>query len=452
MRPVVGWLAWLPWLASGCATPPERPADHVVLISIDGLVPEYALDAEAHGVSMPRLAALRSAGAVADGVIGVYPSLTYPSHTTLVTGVRPARHGIVSNTALDPEAGSERWLFDAREIRARTLWEAAREAGLRTGAVSWPVTVGAPIDALFPETNQFPRDTSWLELARRQSTPGLVDAVVAELGGFEPDGNRDPRGRDRFATAAARLILREQAPALLLVHLVQTDYAQHRHGRGSSEARQAFENVDAHVGQIVAAVEASGLRERTAFVVTGDHGFREVQQVIQPNQALRAAGLLETDGEGRITRWRAIAHRSAVRLADPGDAEAAARAAALFETLAAEHPGVFRVVAREELDRLGADPRALLFVEPAAGYAVAGGFEADAFVAPTDRRGSHGHLPDDPDLHTGLVMSGAGVRPGVALGTVSLVDVAPSVAWLLGLAMDGIEGSPITPALAGDGS
>jgi hypothetical protein len=358
MRPSRLWLALLP-LVGACATPPSRPADHVVVVSIDGLVPEYAADAEAQGVSMPTLAALRSAGAVAEGVVGVYPTLTYPSHTTIVTGVRPARHGIVSNTAFDPEAGSERWLFDAEAIRSPTLWQAAHDAGLTTGGVSWPVTVGAEMDALYPETSQFHRNTTWLELARRQSTPGLVDAVVEELGGFEPDGNRDPLGRDRFATAAARVILREHAPALLLVHLVQTDYAQHAHGRGSPEARQAFENVDAHLQQIVAAVEASGLRERTAFVVTGDHGFRNVEHVIQPNLALREAGFLETDAEGRITTWRAMAHRAAIRLADAGDADTAAGVSALFEKLASEHAGVFSVISREHLDRLAAKNRGL---------------------------------------------------------------------------------------------
>lgn len=448
-RPWLIRLALLAAAASACAAPPpERPADHVVLVSIDGLVPEYALDAESHGVAMPALAALRESGVAARSVVGVYPTLTYPSHTTLVTGVRPARHGIVSNTRFDPEAGTERWVFDAEAIRAPTLWDAARDAGLTTGGVSWPVTVGAPIDALFPETSQFPRDTTWLDLARRQSTPGLVDAIVAELGGFEPDGNRDPRGRDRFATAAVRVILREYAPALLLVHLVQTDFAQHRYGRGSPEAREAFQNVDAHLGEIVAAVDAAGLRERTAFVVTGDHGFRNVDQVIQPNVALRQAGLLEIDAEGHLLSWRAVAHRSAIRLADPGDADTAARTQKLFEDLAAEHPGVFRVIGRARLDELGADPEALLFLEPAAGYAVAGGFEGNSFVAPTDRRGSHGYLPEEPDLHTGLVMSGAGVGRGTPLGVVRMVDIAPTVAALLHMKLELAEGEPIREALA----
>lgn len=441
-------LALVATAAGACTSPPSRPADHVVLVSIDGLVPEYARDAASHGVAMPTLAALRDSGAVARSVTGVYPSDTYPSHTTLVTGVRPARHGVVSNTVLDPEDGTQRWVFDAAAIRAPTLWDAARDAGLTTAAVSWPVTVGAPIDVLFPETRQFPQETTWLDLARRQSTPDLVDAVVAELGGFAADGNRDPRGRDRFATAAVRVILREHTPALLLVHLVQADFAQHRHGRDSPEAREAFENIDARLGEIVAAVEAAGLRERTALVVAGDHGFRDVERVIQPNVALRRAGLLETDEQGNLVSWRAVAHRSAIRLADPGDTDAAARTLELFDDLAAEHPGVFRVIGRARLDELGADPGALALLEPAVGYAVSGGFEGDGFIAPTDRRGSHGYLPEEPDLHTGLVLSGAGVKRGASLGVVRMIDVAPTVAALLDLTLELAEGEPIREALA----
>ena len=70
-------------------------------------------------------------------------------------------------------------------------------------------------------------------------------------------------------------------------------------------------------------------------------------------------------------------------------------------------------------------------------------------MTPTDRRGSHGYLPQEPDLHTGLVISGAGVTPGAALGTVEMVDVAPTLARLLGIELGGTEGRPLEAALAG---
>lgn len=417
-------------------------ADHVVLISIDGLVPEYVIRPQEFGLDLPNLQALRNRGSWAEGVIGQYPSSTYPSHTSIATGVRPARHGIFQNTRFDPEGdGPGAWYFEESAITAPTLWQRARDAGLSTAAVSWPVTVGAGIDVHFPEVHQNPPDTTWLELARRESTPGLIDAVVEELGGFGPSDNLDPVKRDIFATAVARHALREHRPNLLLIHLVQTDYAQHATGRHSARSKRAFSRLDAHVGEIVEACREAGILDRTAFLVTGDHGFYRVHSSFQPNVVLRRAGLLETDADGVITGWQAVAHRTAIRMRDPSDRELAAKIEMLFRELAAgPYRGLLEIVGRDALDRLGADPGALLFLEPADGYAVSGGFEGNAFLVASRRRGNHGYLPDRPAMHTGLVISGSGVRQGVAMPIARQIDIAPTVARLLGFEMGEIEG------------
>jgi arylsulfatase A-like enzyme len=423
----------------------ERSADHVVLISIDGLLSEYVVRPEDFGVRLPSLQALRDRGSFAEGVIGQYPSLTYPSHTSLVTGVRPARHGIVSNNRFEPP-GPGSWYFEASAITAPTLWQLAGEAGLVTAGVSWPVTRGAAIDVNFPELNQGPE--TWIQRARAESFPGLVDAVLADLGDFEPGDNLDPRQRDRFATAAAVRILGEHRPNLLLVHLMQTDAAQHSTGKHTPESLAAFERVDAHLGELVAAAAAAGILERTAFVVTGDHGFHRIHSTFQPDVALRDAGLIDVDGEGAVTGWRAISHRASIRLADPADAALAARVETLFRGLAeGPYRGLLRVIGRDQLDALGADPAALLFLEPVEGYSISGGFRGDAFLVATGSRGSHGYLPTLPAMHTGLVVSGAGVRQGVVLPIARQIDVAPTIARLLGLDMADVEGVPMAGIL-----
>jgi predicted AlkP superfamily pyrophosphatase or phosphodiesterase len=403
-----------------------------------------------YDLSLPNIEALRARGSWAEGVVGQYPSDTYPSHTSIVTGVRPARHGVTQNTSFEP-TGQSGWHFESSAIKVPTLWDAANRAGLITAGVSWPVTVGAPIDVLFPESHQFPAEETWLDLARSESTPGLVDAVVEALGGFPPDGNRDPQKRDVFATAAAVHMIETAQPHLLLIHLVQTDYAQHARGRHSPEAKLAFANVEAHVGEIVAAVQAAGLGSRTAFVVTGDHGYYRIHSTFQPNVVLRRAGLLETDPEDKIVSWRAAAHGGAVKLADRADQDAATRALAAFRQLTeGQYRGLFRLVERAELDALGADPEAVFFVEPIDGYSVGGGFSDDAFLRATGRRGSHGFLPTAPAMHTGLVISGAGIRAGVAIPLARQIDIAPTVAALLGLEFGDVDGVPMMSVISPD--
>lgn len=409
------------------------------------------LDRAAEGLSIPNLMALRYAGSAADGVEVSYPSMTYPSHTSLATGVAPVRHGIVSNTQFDPPNGSRAWYFERTAMKVPAIWDVARARGLETAGVSWPVTVGADMSVLYPESNQAPRDTTWLARARADSTPGLIDEVVKALGGFGENDNRNPVERDRFAAAAATHIIRTERPNLLMVHLMQTDSAQHADGPGSPAARAAIERIDAHIGEIVQATDEAGIRSRTAFVISGDHGFSRVHAIIQPNVVLRDGGWLKTDDRGRITEWQAASHATAIRLRDPSDHELAARVEQAFAKLAGgRYRGIFRIVSRAELDALGAYPEAAFFVEPAEGYYVSDGVAGGAVLVGATRHGAHGFLPTEARMHTGLIAAGAGIRAGVPLPLVRQIDIAPTVARLLGLEMPSADGVPLVGLLAGD--
>jgi len=438
-------------LAQQPAPAATAPSRHVVLISIDGLRPDYYLPRPGKQTKTPALDALLARGSWAEGVIGQFPSLTYPSHTSIVTGVPPGIHGIVQNTMF-AGTGEGGWYFDNSAIKVPALWDAAKTAGLTTGGISWPVTVGAKIDYLLPETNQAPRDMTWLDLMRRQSTPGLVDAVVARLGTFDPNGNRDYKERDRFSVAAAAEILERHKPNLLLIHLVEADTAQHSYGPNSPQAIDAMTRIDAAVGAIVKSVETAGIAAETTIVITGDHGFYRVHSAFQPNVILREAGLLQVDAKGAITSWQALAHRAAIKLKDPQDTALAARVEKLFTDLAdGRYKGLFRVVGRKELAERESDPDAVLFLEPIEGYTTAAGTQGGFLIA-SPRGGDHGYMPDALPMRTGLIMAGAGIKPGVAMPVARQIDIAPTVARLLGYEMPQAEGAPIVGLIANPNS
>lgn len=430
----------------------KHPPDaHVVVVSIDGLMPEDVRAASAAPEPLPEIAALRTAGAVAEGVAGVSPSLTYPTLASLATGVRPGRHGIFQNAVFDPPAGNSRWHFEAGHLRVPALWDRARAAGLVTAAVSWPVTLGAKMDALIPAIEPTLGEEPWLERARQSATPGLVDEVVASLGEFGPGDAEDPIKRDRFSARAAALILKTYRPHLLLVRFVEADWVRHARGPHGEGVDEALQRLDERVGEVVAGARAAGIFERTTFVIAGDHGLREVSTALQPNVVLRGAGLLETGPDDQIRSWKAASQKGAIHLADPQDGATADRVSALFRTLAAStHHGRFRVVERPELDALGADPEALLYLEPAEGYVVNDRFVGDDFLAPAPVKAHNGFLEGGRDLPAGLVLSGAGVRPGARLPLVRQIDLAPTVALLLGFDMPGAEGTALEGALVAD--
>src|SRR5271168_1911827 len=122
----------------------EQASPLLVIISVDGMRPDYITEADAHGAKVPNLRRFLIEGTFAEGVVGVVPTVTYPSHTTLVTGVWPADHGVHANGEFDPSNTIfDEWYWYASEIKSPTLWEAARKAGMVTASVSWPVTVDA---------------------------------------------------------------------------------------------------------------------------------------------------------------------------------------------------------------------------------------------------------------------------------------------------------------------
>lgn len=429
---------------------PARATDHVVLVSFDGFDPTTYMDPARFGVELPALKALKESGSWAAGVEVQYPSMTYPGHTSIVTGVHPGKHGVYQNTQLNPATSATTWYFENRLLKVPTIWDLAEAQGLSTAGVSWPVSVGAKMRTLYPESNQAPRDTTWLELARRESTPGLVDAVVQELGGFGPRDNLEPVKRDRFAAAMATHIIRTAKPNLIVIHLMQSDEAQHDHGPRSPEARTAFANMDRHLAEIVRAVDEAGIRARTTFIVTGDHGFYNVHSQFQPNVVLRNLGLLSTDARGQVTEWKAQTHGFAIKLKDKADKVTADLVIRTFTDLAEkQYKGLFRVVTRAEMDALDADPDALIALEPVEGYSVQPAVDGGTFLAPsTARRGQHGYLPSNPQLRTGLIVSGAGIKAGIEVPFARQIDIAPTVARLLGFQMKDVDGIEMSGVLA----
>lgn len=430
------------WWMTLCAAAlhAERRADHVVLISIDGLRPEAYLDPT---WPMPTLRHLKEDGAHAEAVTGVYPSMTYPSHTTMVTGALPARHGVFYNTPFEPAGETGRWYWEAEAIRVPTLWQAVRAAGGTSAAIGWPVTVGAEIDYLVPEVWSLEGD-NFVEFTRKKCHP---PELLAEL-------EREATGRlslDNFtihhltrddrAAAAAAYLLETYRPTLLLLHVIGTDHFQHEDGRSSRRVERAFAAADRAVAQIYEAAERAGILERTTFVITGDHGHVDLHTLLAPNVWLVEAGLMEDrDDRGR---WRATFHTTGasafLHLADPADAAAVAK---VREILDAQPRGVrelFRIVERDELEALGAAPQAALALNPRPGVGLAGDAAGDALRPAAGA--THGWIPDFPHIQTGFVASGAGIRAGAAAAQLRLVDVAPLVAALLELDLPATDGA-----------
>jgi predicted AlkP superfamily pyrophosphatase or phosphodiesterase len=422
------------------ATQAPDTIPHVVVISIDGLRPDtYTVPGVA---DVPTLRQLAAGGAYARGVIGVFPSVTYPSHTTIVTGLKPADHGIYNNRILDPENRSGgAWYWYARTLAAPTLIGAVRARGLRSAAVNWPVTVGSDVDFLVPEFTVSAHRES-LSLLAALSRPNTLLDDVQEARGQPMEWPMTDAARAEIAA----WIIKTHRPHLLLLHITDTDTTQHDYGPGSPEARAAIASADRNVRTVLSAVDAAGLGLQTDVVIVSDHGFLRLERQLQMNALFKQEGWLEVDGQGRVKRWEVYFQSSGgsgfVFLKDPADAALRQRVSDVLARLANDPAnGIERVLSAEELRRLGADPRASFAIDMRAGYYT--GNANDRLLAPAGSKGGHGYDPTRPDLHASLIMSGPHVPKVGDLGIVRMTRIGPTIAGWFGVALSPKADEPL---------
>ena len=423
---------------------PPGPVKHVIVVTIDGLMPDSYVHPEAHGLSVPTLSTMVASGASSDGALSVFPSVTYPAHTTIASGVVPAKHGVFANTAFDPlDKNQKAWRWYAEDVPVPRVWDVAYGAGYRTALVDWPVTVGAQATFHVPEFWRAKQPDD-VKLIRALSTPGLLERVSAAYadfkGGFRAQDVTDAAGTD----IAEYLVLHEQ-PHLMFLHIWQVDAAQHHDGLWSKGAISAIENADKQLARLLAAIERAGIAKDTVLVVASDHGFASVSRCVNPRVLLRDAGLLTLDAAGKPTAWQADVLASSgtayVYLNDPHDPALEQRVRQRFEgAQKGGKSGIARIFSAAEVAKLGGDPAAFLALEAEPGTYFGSGY--DAYETPSIYQGVHGYDPNRVEMKASLLFYGAGVSH-VKLEGARLVDVAPTVAELLGLTLPETDGRPL---------
>ena len=420
----------------------KSAAPHLIIVSIDGLMPSTLRDAEKLGLKIPNLREFRDNGAFAQGLRGVMPTVTYPSHTTMMTGREPAQHGIISNELFDPEQRLDHaWYWYAESIKAPTLWDIAKSRGLATAAVSWPVTVGAHIDFNFPEYRNIATEEQ-LMLYRSLSTPGLMSEFEKQSGPIA--AGEDDKGRAR----AAAYLIRTRKPNLLLLHIFDLDHEQHQYGPGSPESFRALERDDACLGTLRQEIAAAGLANSTRWIVVSDHGFLPVHKAFQPHAFLTSLGL--SGAEGKPGTWRVAAHSNGGSIAfvarDPNDTEAQTLVRSTLEKLKQEGTwGIGQVLLRHDLEKLKGYPHAFLAVSLSPDF-TSGGNRSGAWVTSSDNTlGMHGYAPGPDALDATFLAFGPGI-PARRLPRGELKDIAKTAATVLGIEIPGAEGRDLLSA------
>ena len=427
----------------------------VVMISVDGLAADYLDDPKAE---MPTIRKLAAEGARAASMKSVTPTVTWPNHTTLVTGDYPARHGVVGNNYLDRETGKKVVLisdpvFDKSEIvKVPTIYDVAKSNGLKTAAVRWPATRNAgTLDWTTPDVHSE-------ELVRKYTTPALaaeckaagIDVAAA---GAEMNKTGDERIIDSTYTRVFQLILATNRPNLALLHLVNVDHTEHLHGPRTPEAYEAVKLADQHVKEVWDELQRDYPGKATLLVVS-DHGFSAINRALLPNVVLRNAGLVLA-GKKKGQQPVELVTQGGTAFLYIGKNEDRAKVTAQVKKAFQNLDGILKVAGSDEFKALGvadpaSDPHApdiILFAKEGYTFGDTAAGELP-FKDKPERRGSHGHDPNIPHLHATFVAWGAGIKSGARVGEISNLDVAPTIGVLLGAPLRDCDGKPLEAILS----
>ncbi|MFT3756897.1 MAG: ectonucleotide pyrophosphatase/phosphodiesterase [Pseudoxanthomonas sp.] len=399
-------------LLAGCASGPRNTAparlDPLLLVSIDGLRADDV-------ATMPALSKLAGEGVRAESMRPSYPSLTFPNHYTLVTGLRPDHHGIIDNTMRDAELGD--FSLSNREAVSNghwwdggePLWVTAKKAGLRSATMFWP---GSEAEI------RGERPDDWQPFDSKVTPSQRVEQVLAWL-----DQPADTR------------------PDLITLYFDQVDHEEHMFGPDSPQADQARAQIDDALARLLAGLQARGLRDRSNLIVVSDHGMAAVP----PGHAI----VIEDIAPPALAE--AIGMGSVIGLQPRAGSEAAFEAALDQDILGRhDHYECWRKAELPQDWQYGTNPRIPAVVCQvdegwiAVSSAVIARYRDDKGI-----RGAHGYDPALPSMQATFVADGPAFRDGVTLKPFDNVDVYPLLARLLGIVPAANDGdiTPLLPAL-----
>lgn len=424
----------------------------VLLISIDGLHPDNVLQADAHGLKIPTLRRLLREGAHATSVRGVLPTVTYPSHTTMLTGVWPIKHGIPANVPFDPlNKNAGVWYWYAEDIKSPTLWDAATAAGYVVGSVSWPVSVAAPgIRYNIPEYWRAMGSPEEIKLVRAISTPGLVKELEPIAGPYTND-LADVIPGDQARTRYAIALIKQKQVRFLTIHLAGFDHVEHEAGPYSAEAFKVLEAIDSMVADLDQAMRAADPTAITCIV--SDHGFAPITKETHLNAALVEAGLLRLTpprpaAPRAIADWEAAAWNfggaAGIMLKNPNDQAMVTKVGDLLHKLAADPAnGIAGILDRQQIAAMGGGSQASFIVDMKPGWAVGGALEGPVARDRPTKGGTHGYAPTHPELRAAFFIAGQGIPPGLDIGDIDMRAIAPTLAQLMGVALPTADLPPL---------
>ena len=400
--------------------------------------------------NLPGFSRLYRDGSYCENVRSVYPSLTYPAHCSISTGMLPMNHGVTSNQLLQPGRKDPDWHWTRDHIKTDTFYDAALRKGMTVASLLWPVTAKSGITWNMPEIYANRPWKNQIAVSLANGTPDYL-LLLQKMFGKTRQGLKQPM-LDDFVHQSALWTIKEKKPDVLMIHYVDLDSMRHHYGYASKEADSALLRHDRRLTDILDILEDEGLMEDTTLFVLGDHDQLPVKNIIYLNSIFKDKGLIKAKGR-KITDWKAYAQTldgsSYVHIRDKNDTDTYAKVEAILRKLESlPSYGIEKVYISNEAADLGASRDAAFMLEAASGFKFLPDIDKPA-VAPVppavdgwfeESVSTHGFSPDKENYTTVFFAMGQGIKKNIVIPTMSLIDEGPTFAKAMGTVLYDTDG------------
>ncbi len=426
-----------------------------VIISNDAMVYDD-LEYLSHKFAFKRL---MGQGSVVKTLRSVYPTVTYAVHTSMITGCYPDRTGVYNNENDELCVKSSDWHWFRPSNKCKTLLDAAKEKGLTTANVFWPVTGSDnSIDYNVAEYwTQTKEETIFDAFRRAGSSERVIDEIIRPCSHYLIGKERRHPYADDFVFACGEAMIKKYKPDIIVMHPAGIDGLRHSTGVYSDRVNDMLDHTALWTQRIIEAVEEIGEAENTNFIITSDHGQIDVSRWAMPNVELKRRGFIRTDANDVITDYDAfikgVGCCALVYLKDESDKKTYK---AVYDSLKEMRDsglyGFTEVFTREEIAAKEHLSGPFSFVLETDGYTSFGSEWTGSIIHQrdiTDYRGgaaSHGYLPDKGAQPT-LIACGPSFKNGVTVDRRPIVDLAPTIAKAMGVDLADADGKPIDEIL-----
>ncbi len=416
----------------------------LIIISLDAL--GYC-DEETYK-NLPFLKSIIEKGTWIRKVESIYPTLTYPIHSTIVTGRYPIEHGVDNNLLVQPEKKAMDWYWDHDYISGDTILKNAHKKGLKIAAFSWPVSAKADIEFNVPEVSPNPVGT-YIDHLKENGSGEYIEELQSVFGPFNSCDSQ--KKKDEWMANATAYTFEKHQPDITFLHLIDVDHQKHVYGSTHFAITDAIKELDDRLKRMFEKISKVKNLDEINIMLLSDHSQIDTAYPIRLNKVLADMDLVNVNEDGTVKEdWQAYfltCGGSTALYTKEDNPKLVEEIKEKIESLNIE--GIDQIFTTEEISDLKSSDRAKLWIEAKEGYV----FDADArdFIESRDKepgpRGNHGFLPSKEKNLAIAIFKGPAFKESKIIENEKIVDIAPTINKIYDLEIKNMSGSVINECL-----